>query len=125
MSDFLLNAHAIWQYLVIAAVVVSLFFSFQSTMSPTAQRVYRLTAIAVDIQVTLGIILWVVESGWSLGLMQGWVHPIVGIAAAGVLHAVVGRAAAAGPETGNRVFRTGIIIAVLLVVAAIGIAEMA
>jgi hypothetical protein len=125
MSDFLLNAHAIWQYLVIAAVVVSLFFSFQSTMSPTAQRVYRLTAIAVDIQVTLGIFLWVVESGWSLGLMQGWVHPIVGIAAAGVLHAFVGRATAAGPETGNRVFRTGIIIAVLLVVAAIGIAEMA
>ncbi|MFZ0013882.1 MAG: hypothetical protein WAL25_07160, partial [Acidimicrobiia bacterium] len=86
---------------------------------------YRLTAVVVDIQVALGIVLWVVDSGWDLGFLQGWLHPIIGIATAGVLHAFVGRASAAGPETGNRVFRTGIIIAVVLVLAAIGIGEMA
>jgi uncharacterized membrane protein len=123
MSDFFLTSHGIWQYVVLAAVVVSLVLSFAASMSPTAERVYRLTAVAVDIQVALGIVLWLVNSGWSLGFMQGWLHPILGLAAVGVLHAFVGRTRAAGAEQGNRVFRIGIIIVVVLVAAAIAIAE--
>lgn len=125
MSEFFFDAHSIWQYVAIASVVISLIFSFQGTMTQTAERSYRLTAVTVDIQVALGLILWLADSGWSLGLMQGWLHPITGIAAAGVLHVFVGRARVAGAEAGNRVVRVGIIVAVVLVVAAIGIAEMA
>jgi len=125
MTDVFFNAHAIWQYVALAAVIVALVFSFQSAMTPTAERVYRLTAIAVDIQVALGIVLWLADSGWDLGLLQGWIHPLVGLAALGVLHAYVSRARRASPEEGNKVFRTGIILATLLVVAAIGIGEMA
>lgn len=125
MTEFFFDAHSIWQYVALVAVVVALVFSFQTQMTPTAERVYRLTAVAVDIQVALGIVLWLASSGWGLGLMQGWIHPLVGLAALGVLHAYVSRARSAGPEGGNKVFRTGIILAVVLVVAAIGIAEMA
>lgn len=125
MIDFLHDAHSVWQYVALAAVVISLVFTFQPVMTPAVERVYRLTGVAVDIQVALGIVLWLADSGWSLGFAQGWLHPIVGLSAVGVLHAFLGRARTAGPETGNRVFRVGIIVTIVLVVAAIAIAEMA
>ncbi len=123
MYEFVLNAHAGWQYVALAAVLISLGLSFTSAMTPSKLRVYRLTAVAVDIQIALGLVLWFDASGWSLGLAQGWLHPLAGLAAAGVLHMYVARAKGASSEEGNRIVRTGLIIATVLVVAAIGIAE--
>lgn len=126
MTDFFINAHMWWQYVVLLAVVVSLFFAFRKAMmDSTAETVYRVTAVTVDIQVALGLVIWLADSGWSLNFMQGWLHPIFGLAAVGVLHAFVGRARKGHPEVANRTVRTGLIIAIVLVVAAIGIAEMA
>lgn len=125
MEEFFATAHQYWQYVTLLAVVVALVFSFQPRMTETSERVYRLTAVAVDIQVTLGIVLWLASSGWDLGFMQGWLHPIAGITALGVIHVFVGRARKAHPEVAQRTVRTGIIIALVLVVGAIGIAEMA
>lgn len=125
MTEFFSNAHAGWQYVTLLAVVVSLVYSFRGTeMTPTAEKVYRATAIVVDVQVALGIVLWIAVSGWGLGFAQGWLHPIAGLAALGVLHAFVGRARKADPAEANGVVRTGLIIAIVLVVAAIGIAEI-
>jgi heme A synthase len=126
MIDFFLTAHAWWQYVALVAVVVSLVFAFRSPMmDSTSETVYRLTAVAVDIQVALGIIVWLSNSGWSLGFVQGWLHPILGLAAAGALHGSVSAARKAHPEMANRNIRRGLIVVILLVVATIGIAEMA
>ena len=73
----------------------------------------------------LGIVVWLSNSGWSHGFFQGWLHPILGLAALGVLHAFIGRARREHPEAANRTVRTGLVIAILLVVATIGIGEMA
>lgn len=126
MIEFFVSAHMWWQYVVLLAVIVSLFFAFRSAMmDSTAETVYRVTAVTVDVQVALGLVIWLANSGWSLDFMQGWLHPILGLAALGVLHAFVGRARKGHPEVANRTVRTGLIIAIVLVVAAIGIAEMA
>lgn len=125
MPEFFFNAHSIWQYVALAGVVIALIFSFQAEMSPIAERVYRLAGVAVGVQVLLGLILWTIDSGWSLGFMQGWLHPIVGIAAVGVLQSSVARARKTGPAEANKAVRVGIITAVALVVAAIGSGEMA
>lgn len=126
MTEFFINAHMWWQYVVLLAVVVSLFFAFRNAMmDSTAETVYRVTAVTVDVQVALGLVIWLANSGWSLNFMQGWLHPILGLAALGVLHAFIGRARKGHPEVANRTVRTGLIIAIVLVVAAIGIAEMA
>ena len=126
MNEFFVDAHAWWQYAVLLAVVVSLVLAFRgSTMDATAATVYRVTAVIVDIQVALGIVIWLANSGWARGLMQGWLHPILGLAALGVLHTSIGRARKGHPEAANRTVRTGLIIGIVLVVAAIGIAEMA
>lgn len=124
--DFLVTAHVWWQYVVLLAVIVSLVFAFRNAMmDSTAEMVYRVTTVVVDIQVGLGLIIWIANEGWSLGFMQAWLHPIIGLAALGVLHAFVARARKGHPEVANRTVRTGLIIAIVLVVAAIGIAEMA
>lgn len=126
MTEFFVAAHDWWQYAVLVAVVVSLILAFRgSAMDATSETVYRVTAVVVDIQVALGIVIWLADSGWAQGLMQGWLHPILGLAALGVLHAFIGRARKGPPEVANRTVRTGLIIAIVLVVAAIGIAEMA
>jgi heme A synthase len=126
MIDFFLTAHTWWQYVALLAVVVSLVFAFRSPMmDSTSETVYRLTAVAVDIQVALGIVVWLSNSGWSLGFMQGWLHPILGLATAGALHGSLSAARKAHPEVANRNIRRGLIVVILLVVATIGIAEMA
>ncbi len=124
--DFFITAHAWWQYATLLAVIVSLVFAFRgSMMDSTAETIYRVTAIVVDIQVALGLVIWLSNSGWNMGFAQGWLHPIVGLAALGVLHAFIGRARKGHPEVANRTVRTGLLITIVLVVAAIGIAEMA
>lgn len=126
MTEFFVSAHMWWQYVVLLAVVTSLVFAFRSAMmDSTAETVYRITAVTVDIQVALGIVIWLAIEGWALGFMQAWLHPILGLAALGVLHAFVGRARKGHPEVANRTVRIGLIIAIVLVVATIGIAEMA
>jgi heme A synthase len=124
VTDFLLTAHAAWQYVALAAVVGSLVWTWRKSVpSSTKSTMYRLTAVVVDIQVAIGLVLWLADSGWSLGFVQGWLHPIVGLAAAGVLHAFVGRARKAEPAEIDRVVRTGLIIVLILVALAIGLAE--
>lgn len=124
MTEFFLNAHIWWQYVVLVAVIVALVYAFRGPMmNQTAETVYRVTAGIIGIQVLLGIVIWITESGWSQGFMQGWLHPIIGIAAVGVLNAFIGRARKGHPEVANRTVRTGLVIAIVLVVGAIGIGE--
>lgn len=125
MTDFLINAHSGWQYVVLVALLVSLFFAFrQAEMTSAAEGTYRITAVLVDIQVALGIGVWILTSAWSSGgLAQAWVHPIAGLAAVGVLHAFIGRARKGEREAANGIVRNGLVLALTLVVVAIGIAE--
>lgn len=125
MTEFFFDAHQIWQYVSLAAVILSIGFSFQKEMTSTSEKVYRISAVAIDIQVALGIVLWLFDSGWSLGLVQGWVHPIFGLAAVGAVHAVVSMARRLDPVEANKRVRWGFIAVLVLVVAAIGVAEMA
>ena len=125
MTDFLTNAHSGWQYIVLIAVVIAIVVSIRSgTAWPgSGARIYAYAAIAVDIQVLLGILLWVTASGWDAGFAQGWLHPIAGLAALGAVHAFIGRARTAADATSHRLVRTGFIIGIVLVLAAIALAE--
>jgi heme A synthase len=124
MTDFLISAHSGWQYVVLVGLVVSLFYAFRGTeMTSAAETTYRVTTVLVDIQVALGVGVWIASSGWSGEFVQAWVHPVAGLAALGVLHAFIGRARKADRETANTIVRNGLIIVLILVVAAIGIGE--
>lgn len=124
MTDFLINAHSGWQYVVLAVLVVALFFAFRTReLTAPAETTYRITAVVVDIQVALGLGVWFATSAWNQEFVQAWVHPIAGLAALGVLHAFISRARKSDREIANTIARNGLVIALVLVVAAIGIAE--
>lgn len=125
MTDFLINAHSGWQYVALVALLISLFLAIRTKeMTPTAETTFRVTAVVIDIQVLLGVAVWIATSAWSQEFLQAWVHPIAGLAALGVLHASIGRARKSDRETANTTIRSGLIIALTLVVVAIGIAEV-
>jgi hypothetical protein len=127
MTDFLLNAHSGWQYVALAAVIIAVVVAVRggTDWAGTNTRIYSFSAIAVDIQVLLGIVLWVADSGWSKGALQGWVHPVAGLAALGVIHGFISQARAADNETSNGLMRNGFLIGLLIIVVAIGVAEAA
>ncbi len=125
MTDFLINAHSGWQYVALVALLVSLFHAFRGEeMTTSGEATYRITTVVVDIQVALGIAVWTATSAWSGDFIQAWVHPVAGLAALGVLHASIGRARTAERGIANRIARNGLLLALALVVVAIGIAEV-
>lgn len=124
MTEFFTNFHQLWQYVSVFALVAALVFTFRPLMSGRAETTYRLAAVAVDVQVLLGIIVWLGASGWGLGFMQGWLHPILGLTALGALHAFVARARKAHPEVAQRTVRIGIGLTFAFVIGAIVIADL-
>lgn len=126
MQDFLLNAHSGWQYVTLVAVIVAIFVATRSGEHwERSSPAYSIAAVAVDIQVTLGIILWIADSGWSESFLQAWVHPVAGLAALAVVHIYLGRARRAGDETSHGTVRTGLLIALALVIVAVALGELA
>ena len=127
MTDFLVNAHSGWQYVALLAVIVAIVVAVRGgrDWAGTNTRIYSFSAIAVDIQVLLGIVLWVMDSGWNKGALQGWIHPVAGLAALGAIHAFISQARAADDETSNGLMRNGFLIGTVFIVIAIGVAEAA
>ena len=79
-------------------------------------------AIVVDVQVTLGIILWIFNSGWDQGFFIAVFHPIAMILALGVMHMAIARGrrtAKTDHAAGNRMVAMGMLITLVLVFAAI------
>ena len=83
-------------------------------------------AVAMDLQVTLGIVIWIFEQGWSLGPVLGIVHPLLGILALGAAHGGVGAARQRPDASGaHRTATFGLLGALILVLASIGIVSAA
>jgi hypothetical protein len=91
--------HGVFGEMVLPLLIVAAAIYLTVTYKPGATRgpVARIFPVLVDIQVTLGIILWVYllfsTSGPTQASYFGFpfiLHPIIGILAAGLAHAAVG-----------------------------------
>lgn len=82
-------------------------------------RPFALAVVLVDIQVTLGLALYLLEKGWHDNAFIAVIHPAVMLAVLGLLHVVVGRARR---RPDRRSFRSvGFAFLVALVLAALAI----
>lgn len=80
--------------------------------------------VLLDIQVTIGVVQYVVGGYWASRPEIAYIHPLLAIAALGVGHAMVGRArkqqmAVEAHRTAGR----GLLFALVLVFASIGVAS--
>ncbi len=84
--------HSVWRWVVLLGALGALYGllrgRFESSPSALLPRVIRLYPVILDIQVALGIILWLAQrfGGEPLTPIQV-IHPIWGLLAAGAAHA--------------------------------------
>lgn len=110
LQVLLLAAHSGWRYVVIF-VVLAVLAKFligwigRAQWSEWDQRLGAAAPIVFDVQVLLGLVLWIVSSGWQFAPRQAWEHPLTMLAALAIMHGTwlaVKRTAAA-----DRKFRLG------------------
>lgn len=126
MNEFLQNVHPWLGYVVTVVVLASALLG--SKRAKDAKEFepgpYAGPMVLLDIHVTLGIVLYVVGGYWDARPEIAYLHPAFALAALGVGHAFLGRArkqqmAADAHRTAAR----GLLIALALVVVAIGVAS--
>ncbi len=128
MSDTLFEIHRGLGYvviLVVLAVAVVAYNRAKNGQEFTAGP-FSLAMVLLDIQVTLGVVFYVVASAWDYEAMGAYVHPAVMLVALGVGHA--GLASARREQMAADAYRKVgrmLVIATVLIGVGIGIASAA
>jgi hypothetical protein len=121
MADTLVTIHSIWRWLVLVGLVVALVYGFSrpagtAPLDKSAAQPFTFALVMLDIQVLIGLLVWIAAGGWELDVFRAWIHPAGMLVALGVGHAVVGRAK---KSRGTSAYRTAAfgILATLVIVA--------
>ena len=120
MAETLITLHSIWRWLVLVGLVVALVYGFTRSseagpLDKSTGRPFTLALIILDIQVLIGLLVWIAGSGWQLNVFLAWIHPLGMILALALGHAQVGRAVNSGGTGGYRVAAFGILGALVIV----------
>ncbi len=124
MADTLVTVHSIWRWLVLVGLVVALVYGFSRSsdappLEKSTARPFTFALILLDIQVLIGLLVWIAGSGWDLGVFRAWIHPAGMLIALGIGHAVVGRATKSGTPSAYRTAAYGILVTLAIVAATI------
>lgn len=124
MADTLVTIHSIWRWLVLVGLVVALVYGFSRSsdappLEKSTARPFTFALILLDIQVLIGLLVWIAGSGWDLGVFRAWVHPAGMLIALGIGHVVVGRATKSGTPSAYRAAAYGILVTLAIVAATI------
>ena len=122
LDTLLFEAHRGLGYLVAVIVLVAAVIAFRRAKDSReyAKGPYAGAMIAIDIQVLLGLVLYGMAGYWEAAPLIAYVHPLLGLAALGVGHAMVGRAGKQQQVVeAHRTAGRGLIIAWVLVLVGI------
>jgi hypothetical protein len=92
MLTILYEAHSGWRYLVILVTILAIVklligLVSRSQWSGLDQGLARALPIVFDIQVLLGLVLWLANQQWSIPLpSHTWEHPVIMLIATAVAH---------------------------------------
>ena len=124
--ETLVDVHSWLRWLVLAVLVFTGIAAIVSSRRADAPYVGGLVSAAVmvvDVQVALGLVVWLFNEGWSQGAFFAVIHPLVMLFALGLAHVLAKRtrATAGDGETAlaNRVAGVGMLVVLALVVAAV------
>lgn len=119
--DILVEAHSGLRWLVLVALAATAVVSYlrMSRDADTHEQWLAWVAIVIDVQVTIGIVLYLFNQGWSQGGFIAVFHPIAMLAALGVFHAGISRGRLMGRAAGWRTIGIMTLIALVIILAAI------
>ncbi len=119
--EILVQAHSGLRWLVVLALIATAIIGFTraSRADAPTDRWLQWVAILFDIQVTIGVVLYLFNQGWEQGGFIAYFHPIGMIAAVAVFHMGLGRGRKAAGGDGWRTIGVMTLLSLVLVIAAI------
>lgn len=122
--DVLLQTHSGYRWIVLAALlgvgILGLVRSAQGAeWSKGTERPFTLATIVFDLQLALGIALWIGNKGWDQDFFIKVIHPLGMILAVGVAHMAVVRARKGDPTKAFRMAGIGLLAALVIVAAVV------
>lgn len=111
MMEFMLQAHSGWRYLVILITIAAIAkygFSWLTARSWTGMDQMLGTAMPIvyDIQLLLGLLLWIMQQRWTgVVPLSSWEHPVTMILAVVAAHITWSRVKKTSDDAVR--FRTG------------------
>lgn len=125
MLQTIVGLHSFWRWVVLVALLVGIVRGLMgwlrgATWESRDRQIALLATTALDIQLLLGIVLWLGQRRWSDGVFLGIIHPVVMIVAIVIAHAASLQAKKAASDTAKfRALAVGLIVAMFLITAAI------
>ena len=120
--DLLVDIHSWLRWIVLLDVVGAAGYGFVVAKRAEVWNapLYSITVMIVDIQVTLGIVLYLFNQGWDQGFFIAVLHPLFMLAALAVAHIGMSRARSAeAPAAAYRTVSVALLVSLVLVVLGI------
>lgn len=119
--DILIEAHSGLRWLVLGALIAVIVVGFLRSGTPDSpdDRWLSWVMILFDVQVTIGLILYLFNQGWEQGGFIAVFHPLAMLAALGAFHVGIAQGRRLGGGAGWR--RTALLTLASLVLVIAGI----
>jgi len=95
----MVTVHGLWRWVVLVAALLAIAGSKIAPDSGSGEwggRTGLFYSVALDLQVLIGLVLWVLEAGWRLNPFFAYIHPVTMLLALSVAHAGRGRQKSTG-----------------------------
>jgi hypothetical protein len=123
--NVLIGLHSLWRWVVLIVVLVGIVRGLVGWLrggdwTANDGKLALAATTVVDIQLLLGLLVYIVARGWTLGAFLAYVHPLIMIIAIAVIHIASSRIKRAEtPVAKHRTLALGLILALILITAAI------
>lgn len=125
MLQTIVGLHSFWRWVVLLVVLVAIVRGLMGWLrggrwEARDRQLALLATTALDIQLLLGLVLWIGQSRWNDGVFFRIIHPLVMISAIVIAHVASLQAKKATSDTAKfRALAVGLIVAMVLITAAI------
>lgn len=121
MADLLADIHSVLRWVVLLAIAGGGSYALLQAPRgvPFRRAPFAAAAVIVDIQVAIGVAIYLIDGAWNSGAFFAVIHPVVMLAALGLIHVGVARSRAREGGDAYRVVGAAFLFAFILVALAV------